>query len=344
MQWDGVARRAFGLGGGGAAMNDMRPVEGKPALIRPKIGLALGGGAARGWAHIGALEVLIEAGFAPDVIAGTSIGAVVGGCLAAGKLPELTEFATSMTKRRIVGLMDFHIGGAGLIAGSRLKRLLEQNLNGIRIEDLDRRFVAVATELGFGHEIWLTRGPLVEALTASYALPGIFDPVKLGGRWLMDGALVNPVPVTAARALGADVVICVNLNSDLTGRGTTIQDQSSDPDPLVPELRIEPEPRWYDGISGAAKRVRNIVGRPAENRPGLAGVMIDAFNITQDRISRSRLAGDPPDVMIGPKLGRIGLFDFHRAGETIELGRQAARRSLDDIATLVAANHIAPES
>jgi NTE family protein len=325
-------------------MNDMRPVEGQPALVRPKIGLALGGGAARGWAHIGALEVLIEAGFAPDVIAGTSIGAVVGGCLAAGKLPELSEFATSMTKRRIVGLMDFHIGGAGLISGGRLKRLLEQHLNGLRIEDLSHRFVAVATELGFGHEIWLTRGPLVEALTASYALPGIFDPVKLGGRWLMDGALVNPVPVTAARALGADVVICVNLNSDLTGRGTTIQDQSSDPDPLIPELRIQPEPRWYDGISGAAKRVRNIVGRPTENRPGLAGVMIDAFNITQDRISRSRLAGDPPDVMIGPKLGRIGLFDFHRAGETIELGRQAARRSLDDIAALVAANHIAPES
>ena len=128
MRWDGVARRAFGLGGGGAAMNDMRPVEGKPALIRPKIGLALGGGAARGWAHIGALEVLIEAGFAPDVIAGTSIGAVVGGCLAAGKLDALTEFATSLTKRRLVGLMDFHIGGAGLIAGKFAVRAERRSL------------------------------------------------------------------------------------------------------------------------------------------------------------------------------------------------------------------------
>jgi NTE family protein len=303
---------------------------------RAGISLALGGGCARGWAHIGVLRALDEAGIEVSMIAGTSIGALVGGCYLAGKLPELTEFATSLNKRRIVGLMDFHIGGAGLIAGSRLKRLLDQHLGGIRIEDLSHRFVAIATELGSGHEIWLTHGPLVEALGASYALPGVFDPVKLGGRWLMDGALVNPVPVTAARALGADIVICVNLNSDLAGRGTIIQNHGSDPDPLVPELDIRPEPRWYDGISGAAKRVRNIVGRPAENRPGLAGVMIDAFNITQDRISRSRLAGDPPDVMIGPKLGRIGLFDFHRADETIELGRQAAQRALEDIVALAA--------
>jgi NTE family protein len=335
--------RAFRLGGDHAAMNEMRLPEAQPESMRPKIGLALGGGAARGWAHIGAIEVLAEAGFLPDVITGTSIGAVVGGCLAAGKLPQLTEFAAGLTKLRLVGLMDFHIGGAGLIAGSRLKRLLDEHLNGHRIEGLPQRFAAIATELGSGHEIWLTHGPLVEALRASYALPGVFDPVKLGGRWLMDGALVNPVPVTAARALGADIVICVNLNSDLAGRGTIIQNHGAEPDPLVPELEVRPEPRWYHGISGAAKRVRNIMGRPTENRPGLAGVMMDAFNITQDRISRSRLAGDPPDVMIGPKLGRIGLFDFHRADETIELGRQAALRSLDDIATLVATEQVQSE-
>lgn len=346
MLWDNAARRAFGLGGGGSTMNEMSSVPEQPGRRKPKIGLALGGGAARGWAHIGALEVLIEAGFAPEVIAGTSIGAVVGGCYAAGRLAELSQFATSLTKRRVVGLMDFHIGGAGLISGGRLKRLLEQHLDGMRIEELEQRFVAISTELGTGHEIWLTHGPMIEALRASYALPGIFDPVKLGGRWLMDGALVNPVPVTAARALGADVVICVNLNNDLAGRGTVIQSYTSDPDPdtdqgsVVPDLELRPSPRWFDGISGAAKRVRNLVGRPSENRPGLAGVMIDAFNITQDRISRSRLAGDPPDVMIGPRLGRVGLFDFHRADETVELGRQAARRALDEIATVVAANHI----
>jgi NTE family protein len=308
---------------------------------RPKIGLALGGGAARGWAHIGVIEVLTEAGYGPDVIAGTSIGAVVGGCFCAGKLPQLAEFATTLTKRRVVGLMDFHIGGAGLIAGGRLKRLLERDLAGTRIEDLPHRFVAIATELGTGHEIWLTRGPVVEALRASYALPGVFDPVKLGGRWLMDGALVNPVPVTAARAMGADVVICVNLNSDLAGRGTTIQSHPADPDPeILPEIDVRPTSRWRGRITGAARRMRGMVGRQAQDRPGLAGVMVDAFNITQDRISRSRLAGDPPDVMIGPKLGRIGLFDFHRAEDIVELGRQAARRSLDDIAAMVASSSV----
>ena len=306
---------------------------------RPKIGLALGGGAARGWAHIGVLEVLHEAGYQPEVIAGTSIGAVVGGCYAAGKLAELTQFATSLTKRRVVGLMDFHIGGAGLIGGGRLKRLLERDLAGQRIEALPTRFVAIATELGTGHEIWLTQGALVEALGASYALPGVFDPVKLGGRWLMDGALVNPVPVTAARALGADIVICVNLNSDLAGRGTIIQQHAADPD-IVPELDVRPTSRWLGGITGAARRVRGLVGRQSESRPGLAGVMIDAFNITQDRISRSRLAGDPPDVMIGPRLGRMGLFDFHRAEETIELGRQATRRCLDDIETAISGSRL----
>lgn len=343
MLWDNIARRAFGSGGGGAIMNDTT-IEVAAPRGRPRIGLALGGGAARGWAHIGVIEVLTEAGYGPDVIAGTSIGAVVGGCFTAGKLPQLAEFALSLTKRRVVGLMDFHIGGAGLIAGGRLKRLLQRDLTDLRIEALPRRFVAIATELGTGHEIWLTHGPLVEALRASYALPGVFDPVKLGGRWLMDGALVNPVPVTACRALGADVVICVNLNSDLAGRGTTIQNHAAEPEAeLLPELDIRPNSRWFGGITGAAKRVRGMVGRSPSDRPGLAGVMVDAFNITQDRISRSRLAGDPPDVMIGPRLGRVGLFDFHRGDEIIEFGRQAARRSLDDIAATIAGNSVVAE-
>lgn len=318
-------------------MNDLS-LESAIRYGQPRIGLALGGGAARGWAHIGVLEVLAEAGYAPDVIAGTSIGAVVGGCFAAGKLEQLRDFALGLTKRRVVGLMDFHIGGAGLIAGGRLKRLLERDLAGVQIAELPQKFAAVATELGTGHEIWLTRGPLVEALRASYALPGVFDPVKLGGRWLMDGALVNPVPVTAARALGADVVLCVNLNSDMTGRGTVIQSHGADPDP-EPEPPVGARPaasRWFGGMR---ERMRGIVGR-VNDQPGLAGVMVDAFNITQDRISRSRLAGDPPDVMIGPKLGRVGLFDFHRADEAIALGRHATERALEEIGAMIAANQV----
>ncbi|HZB37230.1 MAG TPA: patatin-like phospholipase family protein, partial [Beijerinckiaceae bacterium] len=195
-----------------------------------KIGLALGGGAARGWSHIGVMRVLEREGIVPDVIAGSSVGAVVGGCYAAGKLYELEEFAKSLTKRRVMGLLDFHITGSGLIAGDRLRRLLEHDLADLRIEKLPMRFATIATELGTGHEIWITRGPLVEALRASYALPGVFDPVKLGGRWLMDGAIVNPIPITTARALGADLVICVNLNGDIRVRGTVIQSHSAELD------------------------------------------------------------------------------------------------------------------
>ena len=301
-----------------------------------KIGLALGAGAARGWAHIGVLRVLERAGIVPDVIAGCSVGAVVGGCYAAGKLDEVEAFALSLDKRRVMGLLDFHIGGSGLIAGDRLRRLLERDLSEQRIEDLAVRFAAIATELGTGHEIWLTRGPLVEAMRASYALPGLFDPVRLGRRWLMDGALVNPIPITAARALGADIVICVNLNGDLRVRGTVIQSSwaEAQSDEMVEAVMEEPR-RWglFNPMLDAAERLRRG-GRKAAG-PGIASVMVDAFNITQDRVARSRLAGDPPDAMVCPKLAAIGLFEFHRAAEAIELGRAAAERSLPDILDLV---------
>ena len=292
-----------------------------------KIGLALGGGAARGWSHIGVMRVLERAGIVPDVIAGCSIGAVVGGCYAAGKLDPLEAFAKSLTKRRVMGLLDFHFTGAGLIAGGRLQRLLDQDLTDLRVETLPIRFCTIATELVTGHEIWLTKGALVDAMRASYALPGVFDPVFLRGRWLMDGALVNPIPITAARALGADVVICVNLNSEVRARGTVIYDAS---EPVEDEIvaEIEEPRRWGIFPSPRAKSPK----RPA---PGMATVMVDAFNITQDRIARSRLAGDPPDVMVAPKLARMGLFEFHRAEECIELGRQAAERALPDILEMV---------
>jgi NTE family protein len=308
---------------------------------RARLGLALGGGAARGWAHIGVLKTLAKAGIKPDVIAGTSIGSLVGGVFAAGRLQDLEDWARSLTKRRMVGLMDFHIGGSGLISGDRLKRLLGTELMDIKIEELPVNYAAIATELGTGHEIWLTHGLLVDAMRASYALPGVFDPVKLGGRWLMDGAMVNPIPVSAARALGADVVICVNLNGDAGGRGTIIQSHRADRDDtsMTPELDVRPSATWLSSISGAAQRVRSLVGRAHDDNPapGLVGVMIDAFNITQDRISRSRLAGDPPDAMISPRLGKIGLFDFHRAAETIEQGQMAAERAIDDITAAIAA-------
>jgi NTE family protein len=326
MLWDGIARRSAGSGGGGGTVEAGPPVERDPRT-KVKVGLALGGGAARGWCHIGVLRVLAESGIVPDIIAGCSIGAVVGGCYAAGKLDELENFALSLTKRRVMGLLDFHFSGAGLIAGGRLQRLLDQDLMDRRVETLPLKFCTIATELTSGHEIWLTRGPLVQAMRASYALPGVFDPVMIGGRWLMDGALVNPIPITAARALGADIVICVNLNGEVRVRGTVIQSydaETSDEQEIEEAMGASPR-RW--GLFSAS---RNDKSRKP-NAPGLATVMVDAFNITQDRIARSRLAGDPPDIMVAPKLAKMGLFEFHRAQECIALGRQATERALPDI-------------
>jgi NTE family protein len=274
------------------------------------------------------LRALQKAGIRPDVIVGTSIGAVVGGCFAAGKLDEIEAFARSLTKSRVLWLMDFHIG-SGLISGDRLRKLLERDLGDITIEGLDRRFAAVATELRTGHEIWLTRGPLVEAMRASYALPGIFDPVQLGGRWLFDGALVNPIPVTTTRALSAELVLAVNLNSDVFGRGTVIPDHGGNV-PATEEMAETIAEGLFSPVVGAARSLGQRMGR--RPGPGLATVMVDAFNITQDRIARSRMAGDPPDVHVKPRLGRIGLFDFHRAAEAIALGEEAMTQALEEIA------------
>jgi NTE family protein len=198
---------------------------------------------------------------------------------------------------------------------------------------LPLRFAAIATEIGTGHEIWLTRGRLAEALRASYALPGIFPAVQVGDRWLMDGALVNPVPVSAARALGARIVIAVNVNTDLFGRGTTIQDQGiAESEPPIEE---EAASRGVFGLFGAEKNARRRFFGTA-GRPGLSNVMVEAFNVMQDRITRARLAGDPPDVLISPRIGRIGLFDFHRAEEAIAIGAEATEKALESFDEIVA--------
>ena len=295
---------------------------------RPKIGIALGGGAARGWAHIGVLNSLVEAGLEPDIVAGTSIGAVAGACYVTGRLKALEDFAASLTRRRVFGFLDVNFGGSGLITGQRLSARLEHHLAEHTIEGLDRRFVAVATELGTGHEVWLNKGSLVNALKASFALPGIFRPVKINGRWLIDGALVNPIPVSVCRALGARIVIAVNLSCDLLNKGGVIHDQANFAEPagLLDDQRLP----GSNGRAALHLLHRQIFGRSKE-APGISSVMMDAINITQDRIARSRLAGDPPDISIAPKTGHIGLFEFHRAGEAMALGARAAEKQIDEI-------------
>lgn len=305
-------------------------------MRRGKIGIALGGGAARGWAHIGVLRALMQAGIKPDIIVGTSIGAVVGGCMAAGRLDELEGFVRELTRRKVFGFLDFNLSGSALISGHKLAQRLERHIGGISIENLPRRFAAVATEIGTGHETWLTQGSLIDAMQASYAIPGIFKPVKVGRRWLFDGALVNPVPVSVCRALGARYVIAVNLNSDLYGRDAVVVDPGFADEPSEPDEPLPPE-------TGAARNLvrRQLLGDGLA-APGISTVMVDAFNIVQDRIARSRLAGDPPDAMINPRLAGLGMLDFHRADELIQRGMTAALREMDDIHREIAARRTAP--
>jgi NTE family protein len=310
-------------------------VPGPHAEDRLSIGLVLGGGAARGFAHIGVLRTLMAHGIRPDVIAGTSIGAIVGGFYAAGHLDAFEDWCRQLTRRRVLGYLDFKLGSSGLIGGNRLIGKLDDTLGDITFADLPLRLAAIATEVGTGHEIWLTRGRLGEAMTASYALPGIFPPKRIGGRWLMDGALVNPLPISAARALGARLVIAVNLNADNFGRGAIIQDHGPDAEDDAIRVQLMNE-RGRRGIFRAERLIhRQFFG--GTSRPGLSTVMIEAFQVMQDRITRSRLAGDPPDVMISPRLGRTNLFEFHRAKDIIALGAEAAEKSIEAIQESIAA-------
>jgi NTE family protein len=316
--------------GRGQNGSDDRDKVGLGSIRRPVIGLALGGGAARGFAHIGILRTLIAHGIVPNVVVGTSIGAVVGGAYAAGQLDTLEEWARSLQPRNIFGYLDIRLNGSGLIGGDKLAAQLETAFGPTLIEDLPLKFATVATEVRTGHEIWLTHGRMIDAMRASYALPGIFSPVLVGDRWLVDGALVNPVPVSAARALGAEIVIAANLSSDVFTHSTTIYSHGASAE--AAEVVIEPAPpkRGFGRLFSAERTMkREFFG--GGGRPGISSVMVDAFNIMQDRITRARLAGDPPDMLISPRVGQIGWFDFHRAGDLIAFGARAAERAIDSI-------------
>src|SRR6202043_25491 len=273
-------------------------------------------------------------GIVPNVVVGTSIGAVVGGAYAAGQLDALEEWARSLQPRNILGYLDIRLNGSGLIGGDKLATQLEAALGQALIEDLPLKFATVATEVRTGHEIWLTHGRIVDAMRASYALPGIFAPVLVGDRWLVDGALVNPVPVSAARAFGAEIVIAANLSSDVFAHSTTIYSHGQTAEVTVtaaPEVMDPAPPKRGFGKFFSAERTvkREFFG--AAGRPGISTIMVDAFNIMQDRITRARLAGDPPDLLISPRVGEIGWFDFHRADDLIAHGARAAERAIESI-------------
>ncbi|MGI9462340.1 MAG: patatin-like phospholipase family protein [Aestuariivirgaceae bacterium] len=287
----------------------------------PTIGLALGAGAARGWTHIGVIERLEEAGIVPSVVAGTSIGALIGGCYAADLLGELKEFALTLTRRHMFSFLDISWGGSGLISGDRLSSLLDDHMGEMQFTDMRVPFICIATELLTGHEIWLREGPVVSAMRGSYALPGVFRPAHRDGKWLIDGAVVNPIPVSACRAMGARLVIAINLNSDAFG-GTVIQQGLADDRPRKRQTR-------ESSSKSKPSMLRQMIG--SNDDPGLTTVLVAAFNISQDRLARSRLAGDPPDINIMPRTPDIGLFEFDKAQEAIDAGREAVDRSLPDI-------------
>ena len=293
---------------------------------RPSIGLALGGGGARGWAHIGVLRTLSRAGIEPDIISGTSVGALVGGVHLAGKLDQLEDWARGLSKLRIVSYLDLQVGG-GMIGGHRLSATMREHLGAVRIEELPLPFTCVATDLLTGHEVWLRKGDLVDMLRASMSLPGLFSPLEVEGRWLVDGALVNPVPVSVCQALGAQMTIAVNLNGDLIGksrRSSLLQALGQ----IETDRAREEEPT----ASGKIRRAFTRGSRRRErDRPNLFNVMISTVNIVQDRITRSRLAGEPPDVHIMPRLGHIGLIEFDRTEEIIAEGEAAVERMMPEL-------------
>lgn len=292
--------------------------------LPPRIGLALGSGSARGWSHIGVLRALERAGIVPDLVCGTSIGALVGAVYAAGRLDWLHDWVRALTWQGVVGLVDLRMGG-GLIEGGKLVSFFREHFKDEGIERLPRAFACVATELSTGREVWLREGPVIDAVRASIALPGLFTPAQHNGRLLVDGGLVNPVPVSLCRALGADVVIAVDLNWDLVGRRnrTAAESDTSAGAPtggVIESIlaRFRPAPRPYQSGAG-------------NDMPSLLDVLSTSLNIMQVRITQSRLAGEPADVMIRPRLSDIAAMDYHRAAVAITEGERATRRALPSI-------------
>jgi len=299
-------------------------------MAKTRIALALGSGAARGWAHIGVIDVLAEAGIVPDIICGTSMGALVGAVHAGGQLDGLRDWAVGADWRSVASMVDINLLAGGLVDGMHIVKWLTGLGLPERIEDLKIPFAAVATDISSGREIWLKSGPLAPAVRASIGMPGVFSPTKIDGRWLSDGGLVNPIPVSLCRAMDADFIIAVNLNDDLLARPLVVE-----PEPAVTEKTSKPESlieliRSIPASVQAQMSSLNWFGN-APSVPSYFDVLTNAIDIMQDHITRSRLAGEPPHILVAPRVVDIGLMDFHRAADAIALGRAAAEQMVPEI-------------
>jgi NTE family protein len=287
-----------------------------------RIGLALGSGAAKGWAHIGVIEALRAADIEPDIVCGCSMGALVGAAYATGKLAGLKEFAEGLTTGGVVKLLDIGLSGGGLVHGRRIVELLRSIGMSRRIEECAAIFAAVATNLETGREVWLREGPIDEAVRASISIPGVLNPIRVGEHWLGDGALVNPVPVSVCRALGADIVVAVNVNSDAVARFDVPEPQQG------PEFVRDLVEQVPAAVKAQAEEIVGNLFPPRTVSPGYFDVLMNAINIMQDQITRARLAGEPPHVLVTPRLGAIGLMEFQRAEEAIAEGRASMEHAL----------------
>ena len=306
-------------------------------MTTPRIGLALGSGSARGLSHIGVIRALEEMGIRPDIIAGCSVGAMVGGAHAAGHLAELETWLRGLDRMDVLGFFDLSLTSGGVILGERLTRVFRDFIGDLTLEALSLPFAAVATDLTTGREIWLDKGSLIDAVRASMGLPGLFAPVEKDGLWLVDGGLVNPVPVSICRAKGADIVIAVNLNGRLVAKHLP----PHQPQPLrqLPPVPTSEETGLAERFKASLKTgfdaVLSRMWRVESDTPGLFDVMASSINIMQDRITRSRMAGDPPDLSLMPRVDHLGLLEVHRAAEAIDAGWACVRRDEEALRELV---------
>ncbi|MBI9085781.1 MAG: patatin-like phospholipase RssA [Desulfobacterales bacterium] len=306
-------------------------------MSTPRIGLALGSGSARGLSHIGVIRALAAMGIRPDIIAGCSVGAMVGGAYAAGHIDELETWLCGLDRMDVLGFFDVSLTSGGVILGERLTRVFRDFIGNRAIEDLPIPFAAVATDLTTGREIWLDRGPLIDAVRASMGLPGLFAPVQKDGQWLVDGGLVNPVPISICRAMGADIVIAVNLNGRLVSRHLATHEDRPPKQlpPITPTEEASLAERLKTSLKNGVEAVRSRMWHDETDTPGLFDVMASAINIMQDRITRSRMAGDPPDLSLRPKVDQIGLLEVHRAAEAIEAGWACVKRAEAALSELI---------
>lgn len=292
----------------------------------PTIGLALGSGASRGWSHIGVIDTLVDSGIEPDIVCGTSVGAMVGAAYVAGNLDGLREWVLKINRSDVYRFLDIKFTQTGFVDVERLDQFLHKYVIDpeTEIEDLPKPYLAVATCLNTGQEIWSRNGNVAYWVRASMSMPGLFPPVLDEDRWLVDGGLVNPVPVAACRALGADIVIAVNLNADIIGKHLKEAKVASAEEEAGLLRYLKQQAKEYSGSLFSSDK-------DEVPPPGVLSVVSSSISIFQDRITRSRMAGDPPDFMISPRLSDVGLLEFGKAAEAMEVGKECIDRVLPDI-------------